>query len=68
MSNRIPIYDHPTHWKLKIETYLGNDGVRDYYLCEGQTVFILQGSGSNAYTCFLNTIERLNSRPWETNN
>jgi hypothetical protein len=54
------LYGYPSHWKLKIIRYLGNDRIRDYWLCEGDEVFMRQ----NDYEHHMGKLENINGEPW----
>ena len=53
------------HWKdVKIKKLLGNDGVRDYYLCEGDGVFAVQDSDDTNLGQYIGKLGNIKGFPW----
>ena len=55
------LHRYPTDWKIKIIKYLGNDGARDYWLCEHNSVFAHQPN----HTHYVDTLDKIENPTWK---
>lgn len=56
------LYGFPTQWECEIIKYLGNNDDHDYWLVQGNEVFMKQ----DEYSRHLGNLNTLTSKPWES--